>query len=147
MHSFNILHAELMTLHGQCSIMDSINSMRLHVRMRVCTRTDAYAHCWEYFVTMKLLQLSTNSSGVLFLLLELVSSLLPLANSSLKLDVIRVTNTTNDLQQYLCGTIDILTRRGMGNFNYSSIQMYYVTSRGLSQRALSRLERATMAAN
>ena len=44
-------------------------------------------------------------------------------------------------------TIDILTRRGMGNFNYSSIQMYYVTSRGLSQRALSRLERATMAAN
>ena len=40
-----------------------------------------------------------------------------------------------------------LTRTGMGNFNYSSIQMYYVTSRGLSQRALSRLERATMAAN
>ena len=55
---------------------------------------------------MKLLQQSTNSSGVLFLLLELVSSLLPLAASSVKLDVIRVTNTTNDLQQYLCGTND-----------------------------------------
>ena len=59
---------------------------------------------------MKLLQLSTNrSSGVLFLLLELVLCLLPrLAASSqssrVKLDVIPVTNTTNVLQQYLCGT-------------------------------------------
>ena len=81
--------------------------MRQHVRMRVCTRTDAYAHCWEYFVTMKLLQLSTNSSGVLFLLLELVLCLLPLAASSVKLHVIDVTNATNVLQQYLgCGKND-----------------------------------------
>ena len=65
---------------------------------------------WQaYFVTMKLLQLSTNSSGVL--LLELVLCLLPrLAASSqssrVKLDVILVTNTTNDLQRYLCGKND-----------------------------------------
>ena len=77
-----------------------------------CTYACVFASCTctpnagnIIFVTMKLLHLSTNGAGVLFLLLELVSSLLPLANSSLnKLDVIRVANTTNDLQQYLCGT-------------------------------------------
>ena len=78
---------------------------------RIITCVFAYAHCWEYFVTMKLLQLSTNSSGVLFVLLELVLCLLPRLtafsrSSRVKLDVISVTNTTNVLQRYLCGTND-----------------------------------------
>ena len=86
--------------------------MEQAVRTHACLHLHAYdQHCWEYFVTMKLLQLSTNSSGVLFLLLELVLCLLPRfaassQSSRVKLDVIRVTNTTSDLQRYLCGKND-----------------------------------------
>ena len=62
-------------------------------------------------------------------------------------DVLRIlsedaTKKTNleRLLENIRRSIDTLTRRGMGNFNYSSIHLYYVTSRALSSKSETRAE-------